>query len=198
MRCGCKEAGSYYSEKRAKNGKGRLIGCSALLSLIYSCDFSHDLHSFWNLFGVYESESAFRASPASNGHFLTLIDYARFCCDLAEDTLRIRHSSLRPAILFKIHWYASTDYEFSLYVKRVFVFSIERISLGSSFGTCFVPSLLHACLSVHYGNRLICGSDSRARSAVFSSLLSVFVNCHVVSCRISFDNIIFWNVSSHD
>ena len=147
---------------------------------------------------MYESESTFRASPASNSHFLTLINYARFCCDLAENTLRIRHSSLRPAVLFKIHWYASTDYEFSLYVKRVFVFSTERISLGNWFRTCFVSSSMNACLSVYCGNRLICSSNSRARSTVLYSSLPVFVNCHVVLCRISFDNIIFWNVSGHD
>ncbi len=93
---------------------------SRLCCSVYSCDFLHHLHGFWDLFWVYEGESAFRASPASDSHFMVLIDHTWFSQDFAKDALRAWDSSLRATPFFKIHWYASTDMDLSSISLKAF------------------------------------------------------------------------------
>ena len=129
--------------------KNYMEGCQSSNALVYSGDFSHNLQCLGYLFRMYESESTFWASPTSNSHLLALVDYARLCHDFTEDTLRVRHSSLRPAILLEIHWYASTAYQFSSYIKRVFVW-IQMINLDNSFCPRHTSGQTFFCLFVHY------------------------------------------------
>ena len=58
-------------------------------SSAYLSRFLEKFQYFWNLFGMYQRETAVRASPAPNSLFFDAKDYSRSCVSLAKNAFRI-------------------------------------------------------------------------------------------------------------